>query len=39
MNIPDDLLAAGQRRLRAVLMITLTTILGLLSLALDDGEG
>jgi len=39
INTADALIEAGRRRLRPILMTTLTTILGLLPLALGIGEG
>ena len=39
MGTRDALIEAGHRRLRPILMTTLTTILGLLPLALGIGEG
>jgi hydrophobic/amphiphilic exporter-1 (mainly G- bacteria), HAE1 family len=39
MHTKDALIEAGRRRLRPILMTTLTTILGLLPLALGIGEG
>ncbi len=39
MRTHDALIEAGRRRLRPILMTTLTTILGLLPLALGFGEG
>jgi HAE1 family hydrophobic/amphiphilic exporter-1 len=39
MAIRDALIEAGRRRFRPILMTTLTTILGLLPLALGIGEG
>jgi HAE1 family hydrophobic/amphiphilic exporter-1 len=39
MPIPDAIAEAGRRRLRPILMTTLTTILALMPLALGIGEG
>ena len=39
LSIHDALVEAGRRRLRPILMTTLTTVLGLLPLALGLGEG
>ena len=39
MDAREALIEAGRRRLRPILMTTLTTILGLLPLALGIGEG
>lgn len=39
LAVQDAVLEAGRRRLRPILMTTLTTILGLLPLALGIGEG
>jgi len=38
-NVKDAVIEAGRRRLRPILMTTLTTILGLIPLALGIGEG
>lgn len=39
MNIKDAVVAAGRSRLRPILMTTLTTVLGMIPLAIDKGEG
>jgi HAE1 family hydrophobic/amphiphilic exporter-1 len=39
MGVPDAVAEAGRRRLRPILMTTLTTVLALLPLALGIGEG
>jgi hydrophobic/amphiphilic exporter-1 (mainly G- bacteria), HAE1 family len=39
MGVKDAVIEAGRRRLRPILMTTLTTILGLIPLALGIGEG
>jgi HAE1 family hydrophobic/amphiphilic exporter-1 len=39
IELREALIAAGSRRLRPILMTTLTTLLGLLPLALASGEG
>lgn len=39
MSIKDAVVAGGRSRLRPILMTTLTTVLGMIPLALDKGEG
>lgn len=39
MAIKDAVVAGGRSRLRPILMTTLTTVLGMIPLALDKGEG
>jgi HAE1 family hydrophobic/amphiphilic exporter-1 len=39
MSVREALLVSGERRLRPVLMTTITTISGMLPLALTTGEG
>lgn len=39
MTVQDAVMEAGRRRLRPILMTSLTTILGLTPLALGIGEG
>ncbi|MCR4964814.1 MAG: efflux RND transporter permease subunit [Bacteroidales bacterium] len=39
MSIKDAVVAGGRSRLRPILMTTLTTVLGMIPLAIDHGEG
>lgn len=39
MSIKDAVVAGGRSRLRPILMTTLTTVLGMIPLAVDSGEG
>ncbi|MBQ6071087.1 MAG: efflux RND transporter permease subunit [Bacteroidales bacterium] len=39
MSIKDSVVAGGRSRLRPILMTTLTTVLGMIPLAIDKGEG
>ncbi|MDD4848088.1 MAG: efflux RND transporter permease subunit [Bacteroidales bacterium] len=39
MNVRDAVVAAGRSRLRPILMTTLTTVLGMVPMAMDKGEG
>ncbi len=39
MDIKESVIAGGRSRLRPILMTTLTTVLGMIPLALDKGEG
>ncbi len=39
MSVKDSVVAAGRSRLRPILMTTLTTVLGMVPLATDKGEG
>jgi len=39
MNVTDALITGGRRRLRPILMTTLTTVLGLIPMGLGIGEG
>ena len=39
MSIKDAVVAGGRSRLRPILMTTLTTVLGMIPLAIDKGEG
>ena len=39
MSIKDAVVAGGRSRLRPILMTTLTTVLGMIPLAVDKGEG
>ena len=39
MSIKDAVVTGGRSRLRPILMTTLTTVLGMIPLALDKGEG
>ena len=39
MSIKDAVVTGGRSRLRPILMTTLTTVLGMIPLAIDKGEG
>lgn len=39
MSVRESIIAAGKSRLRPILMTTLTTVLGMIPLAIDKGEG